>query len=1177
LDSIARQPDPEVTMNTANSRLSVTRTTLLAAAQLLCTVPLHAATGSWTNNTASGLSWTTATSWAGGIIPNGTGDVANFTNDISANRIISLSGNKTLGTLNIGDSATGFFAFTLNAGAPLNSTLIFDQTGIADATITVPVVAGVAANGLSVPYILLKDNLVISAAFPNSTTTQLNLSGIIRDDDGTFGITKTGSGIIQFAAANTFKGGTTLQAGRINSNNVRAFGTGGVTVQSGGQAFINTASIASDFTIAGTGYTNSADTAAQAGAIRFANNRVITGDVTVAAAARIGGDTTAVGFLDGTLAGSADLEINGPTTTTGGFTLLRDASGYTGSISLSRGSFQFSGGLGGSLGAAPVAAATVTLGTGTSLGGNLTLDSTAAPVTLRNVKGTLAIAGNLSLTGNTPVSLASTPAPGTGTLTLMTYATQSGAGSLTFDSTGYRGTPTIAVGPTAATITGLEGATRTWNNASANGIWDIGTSANWVEGDNRFFQADAVVFSDTAPGTVTLAGIVAPHSVTFSSTGTNDYFITGTGTIDGASGGIIKNGDAWLTLGGENTFTGPVSIHAGRFLLSSQRSLGFTSGVTVATGATLDLNGIATLAASRSYDLTLAGTGDGSSPALTNEGPNISFTGSPASGIRNITLTADASIGAPVGKNFDIGGGGTIDGGGFTLTKTGGNQIILMGLAKNLHTVVEAGTLSGFGPDPFGTTLRIKTGAIAQASASGSYNSDITLDSGATLEHSTGTESIWTGTFTAAGDITLGNLNTSNTNLAITQGFAVPGNLTKTGNGLVTLLGTVDVTGSVGISGGILSLGNGGSGGSLGTTAAINFSGIGPNLTINRSSDLALPNLISGGGSITKSGTGTATLTADNSYSGTTTINAGGTLRINGTQSGTGNVNVASGGTLGGTGTLPGAVNIVSGATLAPGAGIGTFTTGSSTRTTTISGTLKIEYDGAAGTATDLLICGDALTIGAASILDFDATGSPLTAPAYVIASYAGTLTGTFATVTDLPAGYTLVYNYNNGVNSQNIALVSPFATWIATFYPGETDPLIVGPGADPDGDGQSNSMEFVLGGTPNNGSANSKIFPLIADSDDLDSDPELLLTIAIRSGTPAFTGSPSPAATRDGFTATVEGGLNLASFTSVVTPVAPVTTGLPAAPAGYEYRTFSLAGSSGLPSKGFLRVQVTP
>jgi autotransporter-associated beta strand protein len=906
-------------MNTATSRPRVNRTTLLAAAQLLYSVPLHGATGSWINNSTTGLSWPTAASWAGAVIPNGTGDVANFTNDITANRIIGLGGDKTVGALNIGDPATGFFAFTLNAGSPLNSTLIFDQTGVADATLTVPVVAGVAANGISAPYILLKDNLVVSTAFANSTTTQLNLSGIIRDDAGSFGITKTGDGIIQFAGPNSFKGGTILQAGRINSNNVRAFGSSGVTVQSGGQAFINTASIASNFSIAGTGYTNSADPAAQAGAIRFVNNRVVTGDVTVTAASRIGGDAAAVGFLDGTLAGSADLEINGPTTTTGGLTLLRGGSGFTGTLSLVRGSFQFNAGLGGSLSAAPVAAATMTLGTGTSLGGSLTLDSTAAPVTLRNVKGTLAITGNLSLTGATPVSLASTPPPGTGTLTLMTYASQSGAGSLTFDATGYRGSPTLAVGPAAATIGGLQGATRTWNNASTNGIWDAGTSANWVEGDNRFFNTDAVVFGNTAPGTITLAGTVAPHSATFTSTGINDHAVTGTGGIDGASGGIIKNGDAWLTLGGENTFTG---------------------------GA--------------------------------------------ASGIRNITLTAHTTIGAASGKTFDL-----------------------------------------------------------------------------------------------CGDVTLGNLNTTNTNLAINNGFTIPGNLAKTGNGLVTLLGTVDVAGTVSVSGGILSLGNGGSGGSLGATAAITFSGIGPNLTINRSSDLAVPNLISGAGAFTKSGTGTVTLTADNSYSGNTTVNAG-TLRINGTHSGTGNTNVASGGTLG----------------------------------------------------------------------------------------------GTFATVSDLPAGYALDYDYDNGVTTTNIALVktgSPFGLWIAGFFPAVTDPAIVGPDADPDRDGQSNAMEFVLGGTPNNGSSNARIHPLLADSDDLDSERELILTLAIRVGTPAFSGSPSPAATLDGFTATVQGSLGLAGFTAPVTPVAPVTTGLPAAPAGYEYRSFSLAGSGGLPSKGFLRVAVTP
>lgn len=108
------------------------------------------------------------------------------------------------------------------------------------------------------------------------------------------------------------------------------------------------------------------------------------------------------------------------------------------------------------------------------------------------------------------------------------------------------------------------------------------------------------------------------------------------------------------------------------------------------------------------------------------------------------------------------------------------------------------------------------------------------------------------------------------------------------------------------------------------------------------------------------------------------------------------------------------------------------------------------------------------MTLGASSVIDFDAIGTPLTAPSYVIASYVGALTGTFGTVTDLLFGYALAYNYNNGVTSTNLALVkTPYATWIGTFYPGVTDLAIVGPTADPDHDGIANLIENQLGTSP--------------------------------------------------------------------------------------------------------------
>jgi hypothetical protein len=102
-------------------------------------------------------------------------------------------------------------------------------------------------------------------------------------------------------------------------------------------------------------------------------------------------------------------------------------------------------------------------------------------------------------------------------------------------------------------------------------------------------------------------------------------------------------------------------------------------------------------------------------------------------------------------------------------------------------------------------------------------------------------------------------------------------------------------------------------------------------------------------------------------------------------------------------------------------------------------------------------------------------------------------------------------------------------------------------------------------------------VYNLTADSSDAGTANELLLTIAVLNGTPVFAGSPSPTASTQGYTYTVQGSTNLATFTTPVNVVTPVTTGLPAAPTGYTYRTFSLSGSDGLPGRGFLRVDVTP
>ncbi|RYD60213.1 MAG: hypothetical protein EOP83_19925 [Verrucomicrobiaceae bacterium] len=87
-------------------------------------------------------------------------------------------------------------------------------------------------------------------------------------------------------------------------------------------------------------------------------------------------------------------------------------------------------------------------------------------------------------------------------------------------------------------------------------------------------------------------------------------------------------------------------------------------------------------------------------------------------------------------------------------------------------------------------------------------------------------------------------------------------------------------------------------------------------------------------------------------------------------------------------------------------------------------------------------------------------------------------------------------------------------------------------------------------------------------------------MTIAVPVGTPPFVAGAPATSSYGGFGIAVRGSTTLSGFTVGVTPVEPVTTGLPAlTPQGgvsYEYRSFSLDGSNGTPTKGFIGVEVT-
>jgi hypothetical protein len=132
-------------------------------------------------------------------------------------------------------------------------------------------------------------------------------------------------------------------------------------------------------------------------------------------------------------------------------------------------------------------------------------------------------------------------------------------------------------------------------------------------------------------------------------------------------------------------------------------------------------------------------------------------------------------------------------------------------------------------------------------------------------------------------------------------------------------------------------------------------------------------------------------------------------------------------------------------------------------------------------------------------------------------------------------------------------------------------------PGADPDGDGMSNLDEFAFMGNPTHGSDRGLTKALAIDTNSNGS-KELNYTVAVRTGA-TFIGSPSPVATLDGVTYTIQGSTNLTAFTASVTEVTPALTpaqtGLPVITgSGWDYHTFKLTSSEGLPGKGFLRAQ---
>ncbi len=419
--------------------------------------------------------------------------------------------------------------------------------------------------------------------------------------------------------------------------------------------------------------------------------------------------------------------------------------------------------------------------------------------------------------------------------------------------------------------------------------------------------------------------------------------------------------------------------------------------------------------------------------------PGALGTGTTAIELNNASGANSGRLAYTGSANATLSRGITVSNGLGTVANLGSGTLTLSGTQTNNGTILRLA----------GGTIDV-TGKITGASV----NSDLYIDGG-TVILSSSTNDYAGVTLVSAGTLQVGKGGTAgslgpgsvidnaalvfNRSDTVTVGNAISGTgaLAQSGTGTLGLTGNNSYTGGTNLNAGTLALG---SAGAIGSSGLISFGGGTLQSSAANTTDyssrfsnaaaqaykldtngqnvaLASP-LTSIGGSLTKSGAGTLTVTNTHTYTAATNVN-GGTLLVNGALSNTSAVTVAAGATLGGAGSIAGDVTSIAGH-VSPGASIGTLTVGSMGFSGV--GSLDIEF-GTGDNNSDLLVATGALSLGGSTTLQVSAipgTVLPLTGSSYTIAQFAS-LTGTFSDVQG-PTRYQYFVTY--GSNSITLQVV---------------------------------------------------------------------------------------------------------------------------------------------------------
>ena len=416
-----------------------------------------------------------------------------------------------------------------------------------------------------------------------------------------------GTGTIVLSGANTYSGGTTVNAGQLHINNGgsssanSAIGTGPLTLAGG--TLDNTSS--SDVTLVPTIAQSWNGNFTYAGSLH--NLNLGTGTVTLGASSQVSvtANTLTVG---GNISG-AGLNL----TTAGAGTLELAGGGSVANLQPDAGTLAISGGAYTAAQFANSDYGTTRTSTVNQTGGTVTLGAAGTyygsrgptqAITYHLSGGTLdATAGRFYLAWD----------GGSGTNPTFTV---SGGGLLKVYGLDRANTTT---GGNAGTLN-LSGGQIT---IGANGIGNSNSTGTGVVNALNFGGgtiAASTAFSGNSGQAITLTG--TGGNTTFDTTG-GDMSLNG--VLNGA-GGLVKAGSGTLTLNNTETYSGATRINAGTLALGASGALNAASSISLAAGATFDVSALPTYTLGSSAMLSAAGN---ASAATLKGGTEVSLGSSP--------------------------------------------------------------------------------------------------------------------------------------------------------------------------------------------------------------------------------------------------------------------------------------------------------------------------------------------------------------------------------------------------------------------------------------------------------------------------------------------------------------------------------------------------------------------